>query len=176
MAMLFTGEAEAVDENCRCYDFKDWAELSAMMQESPNGFINTVTMRIAVPNVIKLTRYNSLPKRDVKFSRSNIYQHYKKRCCYCGRGVSSADATWDHLIPRARGGNTDWSNIVLSCRPCNAKKADKTPEEAGMTLLVQPSRPPWKGVRTITVAAPLPIPIAWQTWIDRAYWDSEIEN
>ena len=175
MAMLFTGEAEAVDADCRCYDFKDWAELSAMMSENPNGFVNTVTMRIAIPDVIKLMRYSKIPKRDVKFSRSNIYQHYNRKCCYCGNSVSSSEASWDHLVPRARGGTTEWSNIVLSCKPCNARKADKTPAEAGMTLLVQPSKPQWKGVRTISVEAPLPIPVAWQSWIDRAYWNSELE-
>lgn len=175
MAMLYTGEAEAVDENCVCYDFKDWAELSSMMSESRNGFINTVTMRVAVPDVIRLTRYNRLPKRAVKFSRSNLYRHYNRKCSYCACQVSTQEATWDHVVPRAKGGTTDWSNIVLACKPCNARKADKTPAEAGMSLLVQPSRPEWKGARTVTVMAPAPIPVAWQSFIDRAYWESEIE-
>jgi len=175
MAKLYTGEAEAVDENCVCYDFKDWVELSAMMAENRNGFVNTVTMRVAIPDVIRLTKYNRLPKRDVKFSRSNLYNHYRRKCCYCAESVSTADATWDHVVPRAKGGETNWSNIVLSCRSCNSRKADKTPEEAGMKLLVQPSRPEWKGARTITVMAPAPIPVAWQTFIDKNYWDSEIE-
>ena len=175
MAMLYTGEAVAVDENLQCYDFKDWAELSALMSENRNGFVNTVTMRIAVPEVVRLTRYDRLPQRAVKFSRSNIYQHYKRKCCYCGTQVSSKEATWDHVVPRSKGGLTDWSNIVLACRPCNARKDDKTPEEVGMKLLVRPSRPQWKGARTITVAAPLPLPVSWQNFIDRAYWDSEIE-
>lgn len=176
MAMLYTGEAEAVDENLQCYDFQDWADLSAMMSDHPNGFVNTVTMKVAIPDVIRLTRYNRLPKRDVKFSRHNIFQHYGRKCCYCGSQIKSIDATWDHVTPRSKGGTTDWSNIVLSCKPCNARKADKTPEEAGMKLLVAPSRPQWKGARTVTVAAPLPIPVAWQSFIDRAYWDSEIEG
>lgn len=175
MAMLYTGEAEAVDENCVCYDFKDWAELSAMMAENRNGFINTVTMKVAVPDVVRLTKFNRLPRRDIKFSRSNIYQHYGRKCCYCGEKIPPIESTWDHVTPRSKGGRTDWSNIVLSCKPCNARKADKTPEEAGMKLLVQPSRPQWKGARTITVTAPLPIPVAWQSFIDKAYWDSEIE-
>lgn len=173
--MLYTGEAVAVDENLSCYDFKDWAELSALMESHPNGFINTVTMKIAVPEVVRLTRYDRLPRRDVKFSRSNVYHHYRRRCCYCGHQVGTQDATWDHVIPRAKGGATDWTNIVLACRPCNARKADKTLQEASMTLRVQPSRPQWKGARTVTVAAPLPIPQSWQTLIDRCYWDSELQ-
>ena len=175
MAMLFTGEAEAVDENCVCYNFRDWAELSALMAENRNGFVNTVTMKIAIPDVVKLSRFNKLPRRDVKFSRSNILNHYKRKCCYCGEKVTPADATWDHLLPRSKGGSTDWLNIVLSCRVCNARKADKTVEEAGMKLLVKPSKPEWKGVQTMTVMAPLSLPVAWSVFIDSCYWDSEIE-
>lgn len=176
MSMLYTGEAVAVDENLQCYDFRDWVELSAMMAENRNGFVNTVTMRIAVPDVVRLSKYDRLPKRDVKFSRDNVYQHYKRKCSYCACQVSREMATWDHVIPRTKGGATNWTNIVLACKPCNNKKSDKTPEEAGMTLLVQPSRPEWKGVRTISVMAPAPMPVSWQALIDRAYWDSEIEG
>jgi 5-methylcytosine-specific restriction endonuclease McrA len=176
MAMLYTGEAVAVDSDLQCYDFKDWAELSALMDSHPNGFINTVTMKIAVPEIVKLVKFDRLPKRAVKFSRSNVYMHYGRKCCYCGIKVSTQEATWDHVIPRAKGGSTDWKNIVLSCRQCNARKADKTPEEAGMTLRVQPSRPQWKGAKTVTVAAPLPIPVSWQAIVDKNYWDSELEK
>src|ERR1700675_4485267 len=103
MAMLYTGEAQAVDENLACYGFNDWAELSALMESHPNGFISTVTMKIAVPEVVRLTRYDRLPKRDVKFSRLNVYHHYRRKCCYCSRQVSTQEATWDHVIPRAKG-------------------------------------------------------------------------
>jgi 5-methylcytosine-specific restriction endonuclease McrA len=175
LSMLYTGEAEAVDDNCRCYDFKDWAELSSIMLENRNGFVNTVTMRVAIPDVIRLARYAKVPRRAVKFSRSNIFSHYKRKCCYCAVVVRSEEATWDHVVPRSKGGSTSWENIVLACKVCNARKADKTPAEAGMTLLVTPSRPEWKGARTVTVAAPAPIPVAWQAFVDRAYWDSELE-
>ena len=175
MAMMFTGEAEAVDENLQCYNFKDWVELSAMMGENRNGFVNTVTMKIAVPDVVRLLRFNKLPARQVKFTRSNIYSHYKKKCCYCAKQISTFDSTLDHVVPRSKGGRTEWLNIVLACRPCNARKADKTPEEAGMRLLVKPSKPQWEGARTLNVMAPVLIPRAWASLVDAAYWDSELE-
>ena len=70
----------------------------------------------------------------------------------------------------------EWLNIVLSCRPCNARKADKTPEEAGMRLLVKPSKPAWQGAKTLTVMSPVPIPRAWASLVDAAYWDSELDR
>jgi len=145
------------------------------MGENRNGFVNTVTMKIAVPDVVRLLRFNKLPARQVKFTRSNLYAHYKKKCCYCAEHISTFDSTLDHVVPRSKGGRTEWLNIVLACRPCNAKKADKTPEEAGMRLLVRPSKPQWEGAKTLNVMAPAPIPRSWASLVDAAYWDSELD-
>jgi 5-methylcytosine-specific restriction endonuclease McrA len=105
MSMLYTGEAQAVDDKLQCYDFKDWAELSALMRDEDhsNGFVNTITMRIAVPEVVRLTRYDRLPRRDIKFTRHNLFLHYKKKCCYCAKQVSSFEATWDQLAEHRLG-------------------------------------------------------------------------
>lgn len=175
MSLLAQGAAEAVDENLQGYNFNDWCELSSMMEAGPK-FIHTTTMRIAVPEVIRLTKYDRLPKRDVKFTRSNIYTHYNNTCCYCGGKFSTKELNLDHVIPRSKGGHTNWTNIVLSCIPCNSRKDDMSPEQAGMKLLVKPSRPIWKGSRTITVQAPLPMPVSWSRLIDDKYWSSELEH
>jgi 5-methylcytosine-specific restriction endonuclease McrA len=174
MAKLYTGEAQALDENLTTYDFTDWCSLSALMENHSHGFINTVSLKIAIPEVIRLTKYDRLPRTQVKFTRKNILEHYKHHCCYCNVRVVK-EWNLDHVIPRSKGGSTDWSNIVLSCLNCNTRKADKTPEEAGMILLVQPSRPKWKGARTVTIHAPLPIPKSWQMLIDRAYYETPLE-
>jgi 5-methylcytosine-specific restriction endonuclease McrA len=176
VSLLYQGHAQAVDENLQAYDFKDWVELSAMMTENAKGFVNSVTMRVAIPEVIRLTRYDKLPRQDVKFSRRNIFEHYKRKCCYCGVKVTPETSNWDHVIPKSKGGVSNWTNIVLSCYPCNTKKDDKTPKEAGMALLIKPSRPKWQGAKTVTVSAPLPIPVSWQNLIDRAYWDGELQK
>jgi 5-methylcytosine-specific restriction endonuclease McrA len=173
MSKLYTGEAQALDADLRTYDFKDWVDLSSLMEVHDHGFINTVSLRIAIPEVIRLTRYDRLPRQDVKFTRSNILEHYRHLCAYCGIQVRK-EWNLDHVVPRSKGGTTDWTNIVLSCIPCNTRKADKTPAEAGMNLRVHPSRPKWKGVRTVTVNAPLPMPKSWQALIDRAYYESEL--
>ena len=174
VSLLYQGHAQAVDSDLCTHDFNDWVELSQKMKENQKGFVNSATLRIAVPEVIRLTRYDRLPRQEVKFSRRNIYEHYHNKCCYCGHRYSTKELNLDHVTPRSRGGHTDWDNIVLSCVPCNSRKNDKTPEEAGMRLLVKPSKPKWRGVNSIVVQSPVPIPVSWQHLIDHNYWQSEL--
>jgi len=174
MALLFTGQAEAVDDDLQAYNFEDWAELSSMMKDHPAGFVESPTMRIAVPEVIRLTKYNRLPKRDVKFTRRNIYEHYGYKCSYCAGQFATAELNLDHVVPKSRGGRASWENTALSCIPCNSKKANRTPEEAGMKLLVAPAKPKWQGIGKTISLSPMKVRVSWQKLIDRAYWDTEL--
>ena len=175
MSLLFQGHAEAVDASYQTYGFEDWCELSNAMVESPSGFVHTATLRIAIPEVIRLTRYEKLPSADIKFTRSNLYEHYKNKCSYCGDKFQTRDLNLDHVIPRSRGGGTNWDNIVLSCIPCNKKKADKSPAEAGMKLLVTPTKPRWRGPSHMIMSMHnIKVRDSWQSFIDQAYWNSEL--
>lgn len=175
ISLVYQGSAQAVDENLQTYNFEDWVELSQLMTEHDHGFVHSPTMKIAVPEVIRLTKYDSLPKQDVKFTRRNIYEHYEYKCCYCGKEGTTKTLNLDHVLPRSRGGHTTWTNIVLSCLKCNTFKDNRTPEEAGMKLRIKPSRPKWQPVRTLTVQSPAPIPISWQRLLDSKYWESELK-
>lgn len=176
-SLVWQGHAQVVDDDYRTYSFEEWAELSKLMHDHPNGYVNTVSLRLAIPDVIRLTRYERLPSSEVKFTRRNIYQHYKNQCCYCGGKFSTRELNLDHVMPRSRGGSTNWDNIVLSCIPCNTRKADRTPAEAGMKLLVQPKRPKWSGpMHEVALNMPFPMRQSWQVFIDKAYWSSELEN
>ena len=174
ISLLYQGHAEAVDEDMRTYDFNDWCELSAQMESNGRGFVCSATLKVAIPEVIRLTRYDKLPQQQVKFTRQNIYSQYKNKCCYCGGQFSTKELNLDHVVPRSKGGGTNWDNIVLSCLPCNSRKDDMTPEQAGMKLLVKPSRPKWNGISTMIVQSPVPIPVSWQRLIDSKYWESEL--
>ena len=198
VSLLYQGHAEVLDDELCPHDFNDWSELSALMTTNDKGFVHSATMRIAVPEVIRLTRYDKLPRREVKFSRSNIFEHYKNKCCYCGRQFPTRELNLDHVVPRSKGGLTNWNNIVTSCIGCNTIKDDRILSEASypgscrlkemgleylkplagkpMRLLVRPSRPKWQGSKTIVVNAPLPIPISWQTLLDKKYWEEELEH
>lgn len=99
-----------------------------------------VSASLPMPSVVRLRRY-ARQERRVKFSRSNVYRRDGFACQYCGAQPGATELTLDHVVPRARGGRTEWTNIVACCVPCNARKADRTPEQARMSLARRPARP-----------------------------------
>lgn len=141
IALLFRGRAAVVDLDSRTYDFSDWLVVSEGIEDSPAGFVHTPRLRIAIPEVVALKAYGGVPKKGIPFSRKNILHHYGYLCCYCGKRFPTHKLNLDHIIPRSRGGATDWANTVPACIPCNSKKGNRLPSEAGMRLMVKPSRP-----------------------------------
>lgn len=175
VSMVYQGHAEVVDGEMATHDFDSWTELSSLMAAAPSGFAHAVSLRIAVPEVIRLTRYDRLPRREAAFTRHNIYEHYRYRCCYCGGRFGTRELNLDHVLPKSRGGLTNWDNIVTACLPCNGRKANRLPKEAGMRLLVRPSPPKWGGVRSVA-ACRIPMRESWQKLIDVAYWEKELRD
>ena len=175
ISLLFIDHAKVVDEEYNTYTFADWKDLSGHISKHPAGFVRTPTIKIAIPEVIILRYYDSLPPMDIKFTRKNIYEHYKYKCCYCGKKKSISELNLEHVLPVSRGGTTDWLNVVTACIPCNVKKSCHTPEEAGMKLLVQPSKPKWKGPVSLCFKSGLKIKASWQKFIDNVYWNTELE-
>ncbi|MEH0155667.1 HNH endonuclease [Limibacter armeniacum] len=98
----------------------------------------TVNRAYSVPSVIKLNRYINIPYKGVMMSRQNIFKRDNFSCLYCG---SKNNLTLDHVIPRSRGGQSTWKNLVTACKSCNSKKGDRTPDEALMDLAYQPFKP-----------------------------------
>ncbi len=174
--LLYLGRAQVVDDNYQTYDFCDWLELSRKIKEHPAGFIHTPRIRIAIPEVIALKFFDQVPSHGVPFTRRNIYQHYGYRCCYCGKRFPTSELNLDHVIPRSRGGGTDWSNIVTACIPCNLKKGNRTPQEAGMRQVIKASRPKLHRALAFMIKSPVRIRGSWQRFIDKAYWDGLIEE
>jgi len=150
--MLFREVAEVIhieDGTYANYDFSSWCELSAFWSEgkragtSKNGvdWIRTVTLRIQVPRVIRLLRFDQPPRHSVRLNRKNLFARDGNRCQYCGDDLPTSQLSFDHVTPRSRGGQTDWGNVVTCCLKCNSKKGDRTPQEAGMKLKKRPARP-----------------------------------
>jgi len=133
--------------------------------------IRSVSFTIKLPSVIRLLRYVRRKKSEVRFSRQNIYARDNYRCQYCGRKLSPDELTYDHVIPRSRGGRTEWTNIVTCCIECNKRKGGRTPEEAGMKLLRPPRKPEWLPLIRITIS----LKNAPRSWFDYLYWNIELE-
>lgn len=112
----------------------------AVRVEDADAVLRTPSRAVAVPSVVRLVRYVRRPHRQkVAFNRRNLFRRDDHRCQYCGRRGS--DLTLDHVQPRSRGGPTSWENVVACCRSCNARKRDRTPDEAGMALARPPKAP-----------------------------------
>jgi 5-methylcytosine-specific restriction endonuclease McrA len=136
---------------------KDKAEVI----EHGDWELHSATRTVARPVVIRLVSYVRIP-RDThrrKITRRAVFARDDWTCQYCG---SRSSLTVDHVIPRSKGGASSWENIVASCAPCNRRKGNALPRQAGMRLLKQP-RTPGQNV-FIQVASPT-IPAAWRQYL-----------
>ncbi|MCG3205258.1 MAG: hypothetical protein KCHDKBKB_01977 [Elusimicrobia bacterium] len=175
LSLVYLDHARVVDEDYRTYSFEDWRELSSVITNHPSGYIHTPTFKIAIPDVITLRHFDGLPKAEVKFTRRNIYEHYSYKCAYCGIKFNSNDLNLEHVIPKSRGGKTDWSNVVTSCIPCNLKKGNRLPHEANMKLLVRPTKPTWSGATAVAFRPGFKVRASWQRFVDNVYWNTELD-
>jgi len=173
--LLFQGQAQVVSHDAcdqyQTHDFESWRDLS---RRAPEGeMVHTIAYPVRVPQVIVLSLYERLPRKEIRFTRLNIFERDRNTCQYCGHTFERKELNLDHVLPRDRGGVTSWENIVCSCIPCNSRKANRLPHEAGMRLIRPPKRPRWRpfqGVRN----APERDPGFWKHFVDVAYWNVEL--
>jgi 5-methylcytosine-specific restriction endonuclease McrA len=109
-----------------------------MVHHNAQLSLKTVTQSFLMPTIIRLYSYVRVPYKKVSLTRTNVFRRDNNRCQYCG---SHLQLTLDHVIPRSRGGKDTWENLTTACQPCNTRKGDMTPEEAGLTLARHPFRP-----------------------------------
>ena len=170
ITLVCKGAARIVEPRTyETFDFDSWAALGA---ERDRAHIRTVRLRIRVPEVVVLSHYAGLPKREVVFSRRNVFKRDRYACQYCGAQPGMEDLTLDHVVPRSRGGRSCWENLVVACLACNTRKANRSPAEAGLRLRRAPARPRWTPALTITVAHRRE---GWEAFLSRAYWDVPLE-
>ena len=111
----------------------------AEMLEDGLGYMHSIANTVPIPSVIRLGQMVRRPRRERKMSRYEIFNRDKYTCQYCGE--QSRHLTLDHVIPRFRGGQHTWENVVSACVECNRRKAGRTPKEANMKLIRQPLPP-----------------------------------
>ena len=136
--------------------FKGKAEVVSHSER----LLRSATSNFPWPLVIRLLAYVRVPRViHRRISRRALFARDGWRCQYCGSG---GRLTLDHVIPRSRGGDSVWENVVASCAPCNLRKGDRLPEEVEMHPRQKP-RPPVPAL-FITLAAPA-IPAGWQPYL-----------
>lgn len=179
---VMSGVASFLDhETYIPHDMEGWMELP--VPEGQEGIRLSHEMFMRVPEVILLRNYERYPEREVKLTRRNLLIRDGFTCQYTGTKVSASDATIDHILPQSRGGRTTWENVVIATVEANRRKADRTPAEAGMTLLRAPRKPEWSPLysRFSRVTSSMKIPTSWQKfipdkWDVTSYWDVELQN
>ena len=140
--LMARGAASAVHPST--YEVADWGGWIARGPQDAQR-LKGVGFLFPVPEVIVLRTYNGFPRIPVRFSRRNVYRRDGYACVYCGRAPNVRELTIDHVVPRSHGGGTTWENCVTACGGCNARKADRSPAKAGMTMRVHPRSPTWPG-------------------------------
>ena len=128
------------------YDFEAWRELSEFLSAEEeelehDEWIRSVNFAIQVPRVIRLNFYDRVPRLTLRFNRRNLFARDQKSSQYCGNLFPLSQLSFDHIVPRSRGGKTTWENVVCCCLKCNGRKGNRTPAEASLKLIREPRRP-----------------------------------
>ena len=170
LTMLWNDSAQVVDpDDFRLYTWDDWARLKPRDGEP---FLRTSRDQLRVPEVLTLKYYDRSRESVVTFSRRNLFKRDHVTCQYCGVKPGTAELTIDHVLPRSKGGLSTWENCVLACVPCNARKANRTPEQARMKLRKAPVRPAWK---PLYATHGLRIE-SWSRFLSEAYWNVTLDE
>jgi 5-methylcytosine-specific restriction endonuclease McrA len=131
--------------------------------------VRSPSFEMRLPSVISLREYVS-QDRPPAFTRFNVFLRDGFICQYC---TATDDLTFDHLVPRSRGGRTTWENIVTACGPCNLRKGGRLARECGMHPHRRPRRPTMHELQA--VGRRFPPHYLHETWVDYLYWDVELE-
>ncbi|RME84626.1 MAG: HNH endonuclease [Caldilineae bacterium] len=114
----------------------------AELVEAAEQRLRSEHLELPRPLVIRLVHYVKVPRRlGIPLTRRMILARDNDTCQYCGAQPGKAELTIDHVLPRSRGGQKVWENVVTACRSCNQRKGNRTPKEAHMKLIRQPYRP-----------------------------------
>lgn len=155
ITMLWLGKVEVVEE----------------YQEE----VHSPSIAVKLPAVVRLITSFIKKRNKIRFSRQNIYLRDGGKCQYCEKEVTMSDATFDHVVPRSKGGKTDWENIVISCLPCNLKKGSKTVQQARMQLRKKPAMPKNIPYVVFSLRKVSHMPNEWKDYLASVqYWTSSL--
>ena len=131
--------------------------------------IRSPSFQMNLPSVIALKNFVK-PQKNPNFTRFNVFLRDKFTCQYCG---NKKDLTFDHLLPKSKGGETNWGNVVTACSICNVKKGGKLYGKSGMILFKKPYSPSLEDLHNN--GRNFPPNFLHDSWMDYLYWDVELE-
>jgi 5-methylcytosine-specific restriction endonuclease McrA len=131
--------------------------------------VRSPSTRFRIPSVVVLKDYVK-PQKRVAFTRFNLFLRDEFCCQYCG---ARGDLTFDHVVPRSRGGITSWENVVAACGSCNLRKGARSLKHSGLTLRRPPRRPAAEELRNM--GRRFPPNYLHDSWLDYLYWDAELD-
>ncbi len=134
-------------------------EKIEIVKEYENKWINSPRKKFKVPAVVRLVNFVFRFPFGVKLTRTNILMRDNAECQYCSKKLNRKRFTVDHVVPRSKGGESSWENLVACCHKCNTHKGDKSPHEAGLVLNKTPVQPKINLFRYVCGETPEP-------WLD----------
>ena len=137
-----------------------------------NQVVRSPSTSLRLPSVVSLKDYIPLPEKAA-FTRFNVFLRDKFLCQYCSKSFKVEELTFDHVIPKSKGGKTSWDNVVTSCRICNTMKGNKSLKKIGVKLKSSPHTP--NNFELKEIGRMFPPNFLHQSWNDFLYWDSELE-
>lgn len=154
-----------------------WRDRAQVIETWPDAFYRSPSRSIAVPRVIALRTYANVHSTP-KFCRRSILLRDRFRCQYCGEQFPSEDLTYDHVIPRSRGGKTEWTNILTACVECNKRKQNAMPNYSGRKGdVLRPLKPPRAPTSTELMRAGLEFldTESRESFAEWVYWNGELQ-
>jgi 5-methylcytosine-specific restriction endonuclease McrA len=157
------------------YTFETWrlvCEERALCKQPHEDWVRSVHFEMMVPRVVRLLHFDRVPTHRLRFNRRNLFARDGHKCQYCGKTLPMSQLSLDHVLPRSRGGETTWENVVCCCVHCNVKKGGRTPQEARMHLLAPPKRP--KHSPLLAHKLKNPKYESWKSFLSGATWAVDV--
>ena len=134
--------------------------------------VRSPNFEMRLPSVVSLKEFVATTRRPA-FTRFNVFLRDRFTCQYCGRRFPTPDLTFDHVVPRSRGGKTTWGNVVTACSACNLRKGNRLPGKCRMFPIRHPFQPTSAYLQDNGRAFP-PHHLH-RSWCDFLYWDTELD-
>ncbi len=135
--------------------------------------VRSSSFSMKIPSVIALKNYIPISRKPA-FTRFNLFLRDRFICQYCAGKYHTKELTFDHVIPKSKGGKTKWDNVVAACSKCNLKKSNFLLSEVNMTLIKKPYYP--SNSQLHAIGKNFPPNYLHQSWLDYLYWDTELEK